>query len=339
MMAAIVRCPFCDRRYNVTGIPAGTKVLCTSCGATLAVPSMPRAGRVRPWIGAGLGALALAVALAARTQDARPEPAIEPPRADAPATARTRADELRLLASARFRFCQRAGSGFLLAGEIRPGVDLEPLFADFHDALAGLVARFESETGLGPPDDPLVIVIFTYPASFDAFRRERGVQPDACGFYETSTRRAALLYEGGGPPVATLLHEATHQLLDHHARGGALSRWFQEGTASVFESFRRTATAHVEVAPSLARAERSIAIPLRELFDDGAWERPESRAACYATAKALVAHLRGRHPAFFGEVMKTELDGRRGGDAFERLLRDRLGMTLVELEAEVAAGR
>jgi len=337
-MAAIVRCPFCDRRYNITGIPAGTKVLCTSCRATLAVPARPRAGRLRPWIGAGLGAIALAVALAARPRGAGPEPEAEPLRAHAPAAARARGAELRLLASARFRFCQRAGSGFLLAGEIRPGVDLEPLFADFQDALAGLVACFEGETGLGAPDDPLVIVIFTHRASFDAYRRERGVQPDACGFYETATRRAALLYEGGRPPVATLLHEATHQLIDHHARGGAVSRWLQEGTASVFESFRRTATAHVEVDPSLARAEPACAVPLRELFDDEAWDRPESRVARYATAKALVAHLRRRHGAFLGDVMKAELAGRHGGDAFERLLRDRLGMTLAELEAEVAAG-
>src|SRR5687767_8886558 len=38
MGLSLVRCPFCDRRYNVTGIPPGTRVLCTSCRTVLTVP-------------------------------------------------------------------------------------------------------------------------------------------------------------------------------------------------------------------------------------------------------------------------------------------------------------
>src|SRR5262245_39963672 len=49
MGLSVVRCPMCDRRYNVTGIPSGTKVYCTSCHAVLTVPAMRLTSRESIW--------------------------------------------------------------------------------------------------------------------------------------------------------------------------------------------------------------------------------------------------------------------------------------------------
>src|SRR5437867_9026443 len=49
MGLSLVRCPVCDRRYNVSGIPAGTRVLCTACRSILTVPAERRASREPLW--------------------------------------------------------------------------------------------------------------------------------------------------------------------------------------------------------------------------------------------------------------------------------------------------
>jgi len=183
MAMSIVRCPFCDRRYNVTGIPSGTKVLCTSCRATLTVPAMRQPLRAAWWrrlvpesasaqitlgvIGGLVVATAAYLAIRSRTPVA-PEMAAAPEAAGAkaaPAGGWERGESVpfmpqgsrdeqvewftgriyREFGANKFLFDARSDSPFVLAGELHPRVNLPTMFDEFQNALKSLMERFRAE--------------------------------------------------------------------------------------------------------------------------------------------------------------------------------------------------
>jgi hypothetical protein len=183
MAMSVIRCPFCDRRYNVTGIPPGTKVLCTSCRATLTVPfrrpTVPPLWRrwlpdsasaqvalgmvgglvlaTSAWLGLRPGSAALPVGEVPREAPAVVERQI-PRRTEAPPffMSTSREDQIRRFTGAiyrefgpdRFKFDHRSSSPFILAGELTPGVttpQLSLMFGQFQEALESLEQRFRQE--------------------------------------------------------------------------------------------------------------------------------------------------------------------------------------------------
>lgn len=186
MAMSVVRCPFCERRYNVTGIPAGTKVLCTSCRAILTVPPSRRRPRASLWsrwiprhsglqVAVGLvGGFVLAAALYGvfRSQGSSEAPGspVRPAEVAAGETAPDRGglpppttvaklsrDEQRRrftegiykeFGPNTFEFDVRPPSCFVLAGERSPEqMVLAPMFEEFQWALVSLREKFAEEFG------------------------------------------------------------------------------------------------------------------------------------------------------------------------------------------------
>lgn len=184
MAMSIVRCPFCDRRYNVTGIPSGTKVLCTSCRATLTVPAARPPFRPAWWrrfvpesasaqITVGLIAGLVAATAAYLVIRSRPMPsadaAVAQDRNDPAQPAHRRPREFsgyvhsglpreeqvrqfthgiyREFGANRFNIDERRDSQFVIAGEVHPKVTLSVMFDEFQGALNGLQERFRLEFG------------------------------------------------------------------------------------------------------------------------------------------------------------------------------------------------
>jgi len=209
MGLSLVRCPFCDRRYNVTGIPPGTRVLCTSCRTVLTVPGnrfvapppfwhrfVPRSGAAQA-ISALFGGLVLAtVALAIALKESQLPPVASTPTRDSttlkspPTDPDTKSaflvgnvsENLKRVfddfgSNPRFEIYKSANlKPFVLIGEKDPGADLAAIFAQFEDLLPKLYRTFMEEFGkplkLERIEDPeLPIVFYTKRQSYDAWWR------------------------------------------------------------------------------------------------------------------------------------------------------------------------
>ncbi|MBI2930867.1 MAG: DUF1570 domain-containing protein [Planctomycetes bacterium] len=254
MAMSIVRCPFCDRRYNVTGIPSGTKVLCTSCRSTLTVPALRRAARPVLWrrwlphsssaqLTVGLfGGLTIAtVAYLMLRAPSTPSPDgqgklwfLEKRPSDAalwPIDHRLSPEEqldrftqsiYQEFPDNRFYVYKWTDSPFILALESSDRVSPGPIEAEFHRALSNLMRRFGEEFGavLGPEEfrEILPIVVFTSKVKFDEYLRKGNnapLPPEVPGMYEYFKRRVVFLHARDGYPIEVLLHEATHQVMHY----------------------------------------------------------------------------------------------------------------------------
>jgi hypothetical protein len=230
--------------------------------------------------------------------------------------------------------------------------------------------------GLRPVRDTLLpILVLDSRRSFDRYcetRNRRSHGPDVKGFYEYSRRRI-VTYQEGVIPRDVLLHETTHQLVHYYllreteGRKVSVTYWMQEGLGCYFEPFQRRVDG--EVGPDrsrdgerlpmlkqvLGRPDRAEYIPLRRLLSmtvDGIFDSYEAgrdepavdplREAkfCYAESWALVHFLRRAGPGhrrIFDAYLRRELAGSASIGIFEQLVRNELGLDLVQFEEQFVA--
>jgi hypothetical protein len=189
------------------------------------------------------------------------------------------------------------------------------------------------------------------------------------GIYEYDRRRV-VVYHDFNVPFEVLFHEGAHQLMHYFAlreSNGEVRRlqggtyWFQEGLGTYFEGFRRAPDGSVTIevgsnAGRLATLKQTLAqrgmkdfIPLSVLagmsvsefwdwYELGMQREPEetTRKAqlYYAESWAFLHFLRhqgGELRSVFDEYFKAELGGRGRKDVFERMLRERTGYELSDL--------
>ena len=254
MGLSLVRCPFCDRRYNVTGIPPGTRVLCTSCRTVLTVPGnrfvapppfwhrfIPRSGAAQT-ITALFGGLFLAsVGFVALRESQGPGLSVAAPLESPPALkkaapppggpvtpamqvspdlmnsiAEFRDPKFRVHTSDELR-------PFVLIGERTDKADLDVIFAQFEDLLPKLHRSFMSEfgdaLGLEPIEGAsLPIVFYTQRRTYDDWWKlvyRRPSIPEVYGvFRHVPTRRVSLYYD---PALSGIDSGRTREVLLHEA--------------------------------------------------------------------------------------------------------------------------
>ena len=231
MGLSLVRCPLCDRRYNVTGIPPGTKVLCTSCRAILTVPGnrfvaqapfwarlVPRSGPAQA-VCALLGGLLLATGsffimreaqspgaapVSPRDMGASPivSPSPDPTRDGFLANVTIQKD----LPPEKYTYSYpKLGeeSPFFLVGEKNLDVNLPLVLHSFEATLPKLAEAFKVEFGepLGLPKiqpGTLLIVVYTRRETYEAWWRQAFANPPlrpVSGVYSYLERRVSLLYD------------------------------------------------------------------------------------------------------------------------------------------------
>jgi hypothetical protein len=253
MGLSLVRCPFCDRRYNVSGIPAGTRILCTHCRSVLAVPALQAPAREPLWrraipqtaatqvVVALVGGLALAGAAYVGLREARravevpariaPAPP-ESPRPEREFVRQTREDCITIFVADTVtefgptRFSYQDCPPFLMAAEPNEKVMLSQLFSYYEPALNLLYESFmrEFQGPLGLSDarnEVFPVVIFTSRESWNAYclRQYGKVMPrEIPGVYEYSNRRIVMVHDRSQAPLEVLMHEGTHQLVHHFTR-------------------------------------------------------------------------------------------------------------------------
>ncbi len=251
MGLSVVRCPLCDRRYNVTGIPSGTKVLCTSCKAVLTVPASryvpapPGWRRFLPDSGAGQIAAALAAGLvlalggyfALRPGPAATEPSPEPsvvrrdPKPEPSKPERsgpwaTLPPDMQGEFDPETYFIRKVDP-FVLIGEKHPQVNLPVIFEYYAELLPKLYETFHREfgepLGLKPLRGELYMVLYTERASFEGWWKRAYSEPPPAqvpGAYSYLERRVGLFHDrarhgGSVTSKEVLLHEAIHQIVHH----------------------------------------------------------------------------------------------------------------------------
>ncbi len=253
MSLRLVRCPFCGRRFNITGIPVGTRMRCGFCTAVLTVPRgesgsgrprLPRAMLVQ--VGAGVAAgLAVALGLYLLLRPASPaatvpelaaaaRPAVpSPPELPRPALPGPSmppvADVIKQ------EIFEDFGTEVIFYESARPYlVAIEPsdrylareLSVQYADRLGALGAAFRREFGgpLGLPEVEAVlpVVVLSSRSSFDRYceaRERKRLDPAIKGIYEYDRRRV-VLYHDFGVPTEVLFHEGAHQLVHHYTLRG-----------------------------------------------------------------------------------------------------------------------
>ncbi|MBI4565380.1 MAG: hypothetical protein HY716_11865 [Planctomycetes bacterium] len=289
MRLSVVRCPFCDRRYNVTGIPSGTRVLCTSCQSVLTVPrsTLSASGSLwRRWIPqsaaaqvafALVGGLFLAWGgyLAVRgPQEPRREGEAVVALPKVPITGASVSEPghniwLRIPPDLHDteKFERRWAKPFLLVGEKHPQVFLSAVFDKYAELLEKLYHTFMKEFGeslrLENIDAILTIVLYTRKESYeawwkDAFGRSPGRVP---GVYSYDQQRVGLHYDrelntGSITSKETLFHEAIHMIVHHYYQKRVNEDrpqpwWFQEGLGGYFEGIRQTPRGEIVPDPKV----------------------------------------------------------------------------------------
>jgi hypothetical protein len=254
---SLVRCPFCDRRYNVTGIPSGTKVLCTSCRAILTVPGarfvapesfwrrlVPRSS-IAQASAAILGGLILAAGglLAVRSTQAVPDEMVVGNPKSGPSSAnsdrRDAAPLLFLTPDQQKEFGDRDRFAIHTKGRMDPFVlvvekhekIILPRILEHYEALLPkllntFMTDFGKPLGLGEIRERLLIVLFTRRESWEAWwYRISGRPPKdvVSGVYSKLDKRVSILFEAerglqAASPKEVLLHEAVHQIIDYYYR-------------------------------------------------------------------------------------------------------------------------
>lgn len=214
------------------------------------------------------------------------------------------------------------------------------LFERLHDAFT----NFWRQAGLEmtPPPRPLLVVIFADRQRYEAFAaRDLGTAADrVVGFYNLMTNRvttfdltgsAALARPTGqaaaaagleilGSPeasgmVATLVHEATHQMAFNgglHQRLAPVPLWLSEGVATYFETPDLASDRGWKGigAVNKPRLERFLTSPraggLREIVvGDEAFRSPDEALDAYARAWALTFFLVQTRKAAFVDYLRT----------------------------------
>jgi hypothetical protein len=250
MSLRLVRCPFCAKRFNVTGISAGTRLRCGSCTAILTVPgatvrsSAPRRRSLALVAGPLSAVLLLGLGFAWMSgRDPDPEapaavrtirgPLRAAPPAAAPAEEPARFETPFLddpVGRAKNEILREFGAGFIFTEQVRPylvamerseryiGKDLIQEYASRLEILREAFRReFVQPLGLPPVDAVLPVVILNSRESFDRYcvsREKKKMAAAIKGFYEYGRRRV-IAYHDFMAPDELLLHEGAHQLVHH----------------------------------------------------------------------------------------------------------------------------
>jgi hypothetical protein len=276
MTLRLVRCPFCGKRFNVSGIAAGSRLRCAGCTAVLTVPpsdARPPAFKLTRslvlQIGGGIAAgLIAAVAIYLILKPAPPRPGAThdvaflpgpgpdrseagsdpPPFVDDPYSRARDAIEKEF----GFRFLYRRDSGpYLIALEPSERFHAPSLMEEYSQRLHAVLTAFRREFGeplqLPEVQPALPVLVFNSRESFDRYfleRDKRRMAESIKGIYEYDRRRI-VVYHDPNVPTEVLLHEGAHQLVDYYKRlREVLAKrpscyWFQEGVGTYFEGFRR----------------------------------------------------------------------------------------------------
>ncbi|MBI2898829.1 MAG: hypothetical protein HYY17_01455 [Planctomycetes bacterium] len=271
MAVRLVRCPYCGKRFDVSGVPSGTRLRCASCTAILAVPREVRpAAAARPGqlrrAGMQVGAaLVVSAALASGLyfllrSGSRSEPgpiAALPPaqpkpesKKNAPANHpvfidwndRLTQSKLRLreeFGFDRIRF-KDDGRPFLVAVERGERYSADVVIKEYASRLTELHdffrREFASAVELPEIDEVLAVVVLSSRESYDAYTRRvndgEEHSPQIRGVYEF-TRGRIVTYHDPMAPFEVILHEGVHQLVHCYTK-----RLGREGSASTTQWFQ-----------------------------------------------------------------------------------------------------
>jgi hypothetical protein len=277
-----VRCPHCSRRYDVTGVEAGTLLRCGGCAAVLRVPSVPPS-RPLPLFRIAAGATAGLATMVVLALALRPSPPPASAAAHAAATPARAAElpndpGLGIIDDALTRLKMELsrdfpGSRFVYSEAVRPYVlVLEPneRFVDGerireygHELeLAYTAYRRDVADRIGLPavtDTILPVVVLSSRAAFDRHceRADGRRQPAETKGYYDWIRRRIVTYQDAVVPRDVMLHEGAHQLLHYHqlrqteTRKVHVSFWLQEGLASYCEGLRRRVDGEIVLDPAV----------------------------------------------------------------------------------------
>lgn len=254
-MPRLVRCPYCARRFDVSGVPGGTRLKCGSCNAILAVPRSlpaepaPRTG-LRRVGGQIAGALAVSVGVAFLVYLAvrpaplapAPAPAAAAPRVEPKPEARkaagpnlgiidynTRLTDAKVALRQEFGFDQlrfrEDCRPFLVAVERGERYQVDGVIKEYAARLMELYEFFRREFGstVGLPeiDDVLPVVVLSSRESYDAYTRRvndgEEHSPQIRGVYEFSRGRI-VTYHDPMSLFEIILHEGAHQLVHAYTK-------------------------------------------------------------------------------------------------------------------------
>jgi len=251
MSLRLVRCPYCARRFNVSGVDPGTRLRCGGCTAILSVPSTGRSVVSKPRLtralaiqaGAGVAAGLIAAAalwLALRPVPAAPiaaqadsgavkapapppETAVEPVPGfvDDPVSRDTQAI-YREFPGSQF-IINLHSKPYLIALERSDRFIAKELVEEYARRMETIHLAFRREMGdalgLPPVSDALLkVVVLNSRESFDRYcekRDKKQMAPAIKGLYEYRERRILTYYDLNAP-YEVLLHEGTHQLVHYY---------------------------------------------------------------------------------------------------------------------------
>jgi hypothetical protein len=287
MSLRLVRCPYCDKRFNLTGIAPGTRLRCAGCAAVLAVPGAdprlsrhPRSIILRVMVGTAAGILAVAGAWWILRSSASVDVPLSPPPeivhlstpGDEPPQGTTTSIMDDPVSKAMTSILNEFGSHLLFSPHVKPYlVSLErsdryigkDLVQEYAGRLETLHLSFRREFGeelkLPPVDGVLTVVILNSRESFDRYceaQDKRKMATAIKGIYEYGRRRI-VTYHDFNAPYEVLLHEGAHQLVHYYTlretdgRKVPSAYWFQEGLGTYFEGFRRRGDGEIILDPGL----------------------------------------------------------------------------------------
>ena len=231
MGLSLVRCPFCDRRYNVTGIPPGTRVLCTSCRTVLTVPGnrfvapppvwhrfVPRSGLAQVTF-ALFGGLLLATVCYLALKEAQVQTIVSGPPAEPPGPVARQGERNReshpsltvhekflggFRRNDRFQIYESADlRPFVLIGDKNASADLPGIFEKFEELLPKLYRTFMQEFGDALnleriENSELPIVFYTRRETYDEWWKSVYKKPSiqqVTGVFSYPERRVSLYYD------------------------------------------------------------------------------------------------------------------------------------------------
>jgi hypothetical protein len=261
MSVSLVRCPFCGKRFNISGIPAGTRLRCSGCTAVLTVPQAGGAApsrrpltlslilQVSGGIAAGLiaaGALYLVLRPLPPSAPPAAAPATPPPVATPPEeSASTGREKVSIFwdteSKAKAQLSEEFGHVFMFYSRVRPyllAVESSERYIgtqvieDYGKRLETLHGAFRREIGdalkLPEVGDVLTVVVLNSRESFDRYcldREKKVMSSQIKGIYEYNRQRIVVYYDVHAP-YEVLFHEGIHQLVHYYSRretGGARS--------------------------------------------------------------------------------------------------------------------
>jgi len=252
MSLRLVRCPYCARRFNVSGVEPGTRLRCGGCTAILTVPSTGRSVVAKPRLtrllllqtGAGvaaglIAAVALWLALRPAPVVSIASPVVEAgaqkptlPPSESPGEPNLGVIDDPVGRATQSIYWEFPGSQFIFNLHTKPYlIALErsdrfiakELVEEYARRMETIHLAFRREMGdaLGLPavnDTLLKVVILNSRESFDRYcekRDKKRMAPAIKGLYEYRERRILTYYDLSAP-YEVLLHEGTHQLVHYY---------------------------------------------------------------------------------------------------------------------------